>query len=467
MNIKGVLEQMVWWLFLLLLIAIPLPFGAFDGFYWSLFATISSLLLAGYLLLQFFGFQRDFYYQGLYQARYILLLMIVQLIYVAWQSIATSELWPGVISADLPKPAWLHMPENQSIYPGAALPWLAKSLFTISMFTLALCLINTRRRIKWIVYCLLGSAVLHAFVGILAKYSGLHLVPLETVDGHFDVSRGLFVNRNHYAAMVNYGIAMLMISGVYFWYTKPPLYGFRQYVLAFLDTLLSRKLVWCVLLVLLMMCLNFSTSRAAALGMIGSLGGVMAFAILVDAQLRSAWKWYLLILLLMICVVFIGNSSGLMERLHSGALSIGERSEQWRLSIDIFQQHWLFGSGAGTYAEIFQWHRSYGDLRQVVYDQAHSVYVQTLVEQGIVGFILWIAVFVLIIKQMVSGFIRNNSRYVRSVVLGCLLGICMALLQAMVDFNLLLPALNIYFYCIVAIGFSAISVYKRLPDSSA
>ena len=126
----------------------------------------------------------------------------------------------------------------------------------------------------------------------------------------------------------------------------------------------------------------------------------------------------------------------------------------------------MLGTGAGSYIDAFQYYRDFFGLRQTVYDQAHSVFLQTLMEQGVIGFTLWLSSLLAIFILLLRGFRHSQSRYMRSVILGCLVALLTAILQAWVDFNLLLPALNVYFYVIAATGLAATVVYSSHAKQS-
>jgi len=465
MSIIRLIDSAYWFLFLILLIAVPLPFGAYDPFYWSLFGAIASILICVVFLTKIFDKQAD--YSGLYTARYVLMFLLMQILYVAWQITTEGTFFQSAsLGHDLSSPNWFISASSLSADSYAGVAWLARSIFVFIIFILALTLITTRKRIRWAIYTIIASAVFHAVIGLLAKFSSIHLVAEQSLDGHFNVSRGLFVNRNHYAAMVNYGLAMLSVGGFYAVYLKGSVASsLRHQILRVLDVILSRKLVWLCAVVISLVCLSLSTSRAAMLGLVGSFSIIVILAAIFDRQFRLSAKWLFLIAISVVGIIFLNGADGILSRLEEGFLSIGERREQWRVTWQIIQQYWLFGTGAGTYSDVFQYYREFGGLRQTVYDQSHSVFLQTLMEQGVIGFCLWLASIIAMFWCLFLGFRSTGSRYMRSVILGVGIAILMALLQSLVDFNLLLPALNVYFYCLLAIGIAACTVYSPAKNS--
>lgn len=72
-------------------------------------------------------------------------------------------------------------------------------------------------------------------------------------------------------------------------------------------------------------------------------------------------------------------------------LDLGGRTDLWEESIAIFQQHPLFGIGSGALSSPSQ----LGTF-------AHNTFLSILTELGIVGFLLFIAVFVIIFMQAIQ-----------------------------------------------------------------
>jgi hypothetical protein len=83
------------------------------------------------------------------------------------------------------------------------------------------------------------------------------------------------------------------------------------------------------------------------------------------------------------------RSASLNKRLFT--LSSPGRQEQWELALENFDAHPILGSGAGTYERYWLLHRSEpADLRD-----AHSLYLETVSELGVIGLALLMPVLVL------------------------------------------------------------------------
>jgi O-antigen ligase len=92
----------------------------------------------------------------------------------------------------------------------------------------------------------------------------------------------------------------------------------------------------------------------------------------------------------------VATGTSLNKRLFS--FSSNGRIELWRIAVHDFEAHPLAGSGAGSYEGVYLLHRqTSGKVRD-----AHSLYVETLAELGIVG----LALLVLALLVPVVGAVR-------------------------------------------------------------
>jgi hypothetical protein len=101
----------------------------------------------------------------------------------------------------------------------------------------------------------------------------------------------------------------------------------------------------------------------------------------------------------------VGATEQTRERLSS--TSAQGRVELWEAGLEGFEADRLKGSGAGTYFAVWTRH---GDNRQSVVD-AHSVYVETLAELGLVGILLLVVALVALLVGLVP-FRRGPDRCV-------------------------------------------------------
>lgn len=127
----------------------------------------------------------------------------------------------------------------------------------------------------------------------------------------------------------------------------------------------------------------------------------------------------------------------------SGELTDG-RFDIWTDSKRIFQSFFLFGTGFGTYIDIFPSFRSFAG--HLIIDHAHNDYIELLTDGGIIGFGL-AAWFVLAVlghgwkKIMVRG-----DQYSVLLGIGAFTGIIAMLMHSVTDFNMHNGADGLYFF---------------------
>ena len=80
--------------------------------------------------------------------------------------------------------------------------------------------------------------------------------------------------------------------------------------------------------------------------------------------------------------------SNLNDRLFD--LSGNGRVDGWRVAVDVAEEHPLVGSGGGSYRRYWLAQRPYAGVIR----DAHSLYLETLAEYGVLGLALVVALFV-------------------------------------------------------------------------
>ena len=103
---------------------------------------------------------------------------------------------------------------------------------------------------------------------------------------------------------------------------------------------------------------------------------------------------------------------------------------------------------------MFQVFREHGDFRQVLFNQAHNDYLHIWLEQGIVGLGLWLALMTVVLRQAFKTFSHSVSTLVAGAALAGSIVILAALLQSLVDFNLHIINIRLYFFVIMACMFA-------------
>ncbi|MFN3739285.1 MAG: O-antigen ligase family protein [Thermodesulfovibrionales bacterium] len=165
----------------------------------------------------------------------------------------------------------------------------------------------------------------------------------------------------------------------------------------------THLLISASLIILFLFSLIMSTSRTAWLGIMVSLC-VVSFMLF----RRKRQFWYVATGLLMVVVIFYFTVPVVKQRVSqvmmdinaflSGneATSIGARFTMWIASLKIFLNNPLFGAGTGDYnIEIENLVRE-GEIPPFIsrYNQPHSIYMNELATNGLLGFIALVYIFI-------------------------------------------------------------------------
>jgi hypothetical protein len=114
------------------------------------------------------------------------------------------------------------------------------------------------------------------------------------------------------------------------------------------------------------------------------------------------------------------------------------RIKHWRIAVDAFEEHPARGAGAGTFATLWDVRRS----SNFEVKDAHSLYLETLAELGVVGLALLLALVAMILIALVGG-IRAGPRMIYAGLLGASVA---WVLEAGVDWVWEMPAVSAWFF---------------------
>jgi len=318
-----------------------------------------------------------------------------------------------------------------------ALQMLALTMFLALLYRYA----NTERRIRILVFTILGVAVASAIFGILRQTTQQQtgfILPLLKQNQGF----GQFVNKNHFACLMEMafglGLGIILAGGVK-----------RDRVMLYAALLLP---IWTGLVL--------SNSRGGILAMLSQI--VVAALLLLSYRtsvVRSvALKAVLLIILLAgvaLGIAWVGgdrlvnNFEAAGRELNTEATREGaSRNEIWRASLKMFAAHPILGVGLGGYwIGITAYHEASGLMTP---QEAHNDYLELLSSGGLIGFALgvWFAVVVIrrAREKLLSGHGMGAVRF------GAVLGIAGVAAHSLVDFGLHMIANAVVFITLIMIA---------------
>lgn len=304
---------------------------------------------------------------------------------------------------------------------------------------------DSRMQIKRIVFLLLAVAGFEAVYGMMEYASGHQHIFGYAKTAYLDSATGTFVNRNHFANYI--GMTICLSFGVisYLWVKAKKRNQDRGdpiepvILVSFLTVLLGAALL-------------LSRSRAGLFS--------VAFALIIGSffYARKFRKIYFAIIAVLIVAVIIFTfwlgKNPTPDRFLDIPVEISaedSRPAVWKRSLELWLNAPVIGNGAGTFADVFR-NNSRGEIL-ARYLHAHNDYLQTLVETGILGFLLLFSGIGVTVYMIAAGIGKRESRFAKYYGQAMLLAVLVLLAHSIFDFNLQIPANRLTFFAILGLGY--------------
>lgn len=320
---------------------------------------------------------------------------------------------------------------------------------------------NARRFIKLLAAC----AVAYALYGLFVEISGSQTVLGFKKTAYKDSLTSTFLNRNTYATYAGIGVLIFfsMAFGRFFVFLK---YKPRRRVFEYFVTNHAFKISLYMLGVLLLFsALILTNSRG---GIISTILGIVALFISVAISKESGISRKSIISGLIIIGIFVMTffayssvdrlnrfekmlkisqnefvDNTLSYKLNDGSLTT--RAIIYKNSMLASIDSPLFGTGLGTFEDVFRQYRGmdFPFLITARVDFAHSVYIESILEMGYVGFILFILPFFFLFFIFIKGLGARRKNVIFPA-----LGVSSSVLvgiHSFVDFSVQIPAVTLLY----------------------
>jgi len=253
---------------------------------------------------------------------------------------------------------------------------------------------------------------------------------------------GSYVNKNHYAALLEMTLPLALAAGAAVYRA-----GFLPHARPAAPAIKASALMGCGALMLA--ALAASQSRMAFLGALCSLAvmGIISITAVEQRVYRPAPIGRRLLaggaVLAAVGLLFLlVPPKALIERyglLASSGGDIGDaRLGIWRESIPMIKAYPLVGCGLGAYESGFMRFKKVAPMFRV--DFAHNDYLQILVELGIVGLAIGLALVVRIVSSVLRVALFHKESFGWELAVGLAGAITALLLHSGADFSLYIPA---------------------------
>jgi O-antigen ligase len=295
--------------------------------------------------------------------------------------------------------------------------------------------VSSVRSASRIALALLLSAAFQGLYGLLVVVSGHDRIWHVPKRYGLDAATGTFVNRNHFACLLALSLACGLGLILHNARSHEP-GGANHRLVDWFSPARSRNLLIGLLLIVGTAGLFMSLSRAGIL--VGLLGlGWTAAMVRESGRARIRIAVMVLVTLIAILPLLQTGSDRMIRRIESTSQDLGQQGGRvtvWRDSTDIIAAFPAFGSGFGTFHQIYPLFRS-AEVRKF-YRHAHNDALQVVVEGGILGACLLLLLLIPVLR-VVAAALRG---WKGTLAVGYAAGLMAVLLHSLVDFPFRIPA---------------------------
>lgn len=185
------------------------------------------------------------------------------------------------------------------------------------------------------------------------------------------------------------------------------------------------KIIHLVITGLLALCMIYTYSRGCWIGLL-----VAFFLFFVFYDRRFIWIG---VIALLLSPMFLPQT--VIDRFTSVGdttdTSTSYRVYIWMGTMQMFKDYWLCGIGIGT--DAFNMVYPFYSYSSIVAPHSHNLYLQILVENGVLGIAAFLGILVVFYKTVIASILRTKDRLLNGLVIGLAAGLFGYLVQGMFD----------------------------------
>lgn len=368
-----------------------------------------------------------------------------------------------------------------------------QSVTVLLLSMLLVVLVRSRARARWLLAALFATGVAEALLAIGVVLSGSGLSWFGHDLGSSGFATGTFVNRNHFAGMLELAGACgfgLLAAGIQL---RPAAESRVELLRRVLHAVLGTRLIVRVGLAVIVVALVLTRSRMGNAGFFFGLTLAGLAAMVYWRPLPKLLIWLLLSIVAVDVLVLgawvgveklaervaetrlltapdtVQNVAGVAVSVASTEPNEGERWAVAGAGLRLWWQRPWLGHGAGAFRTVFPSAKPASVT--LFYDHAHNDFVEMLVDRGAVGLLLWLASVLGLLALAVNVLRAPGDSLRRGLALASIAGGGALLLHAMVDFNMQIPANRFWFQAVILCGAIASSLpwakRRAVPSAQA
>lgn len=302
---------------------------------------------------------------------------------------------------------------------------------------------KTTRGLILVVFCV---GVFESLYGMFEFFSGHRHIFHLNMDHMITSVTGTYINRNAFAG---YLLMVIPLSMGYLFSREAPRmersFGWRHR----LSSLDGKSLLIGFGIVLMILGLLFSASRMGIASLLLSFSLISLLFRNPESGKKLSRPSVLILGLALLWAVWIGLDA-VISRFFTASEGFEDRWRLWQNTFQIVRDYPLFGSGLGTFTQIFPAYRSF-HIRGLV-THAENDFLQLASEAGLIGAGLLLILFLCLSYRAISGLrsisYRDPERYIG---MGGLMGIFALMFHSLVERNIQIPANALLFTFLWAI----------------
>lgn len=339
--------------------------------------------------------------------------------------------------------------------------WLAL-LPPVGVFLVARSL--SHQQLQRLVYLFLGIAVFQAVLGLIQFGAGSESVFRLGNEHYRNSAVGTYVNRNHLAGLLEMALpvvlALLIATVGQPFELSHRRGGWRQRLLTWGSRQGSRFILYAGMALVILLGMVFTRSRAGILlAMVGLFLSFWVFAWKLGGR-----KVYGTVGVLTFAGAMLALEIGLAPIFKRfAALDDPMQEGRWAIfagTLRAIGEFFPFGSGSGSFAEVFQRFQPVDFLGGFVH-RAHNDYLEWLLVGGLPAAVLIVATLLLYFRQWIKVWRGKQASKFYFIQIGAGVGLFLLLLHTLVDFNLHIPANGIFFAFLLGVFFHPLKVPRR------
>jgi O-antigen ligase len=339
--------------------------------------------------------------------------------------------------------------------------YAALSVAYLACFVVVLMCVRSKERLDRLAYWIVLVGVAQAVLAIVLYSVKAKYFVFYTQVTHV-TTLGTFVNRNHFAGLmelclgVGVGLMLARLGS-----TRDVKLNWKERTVAWLQFLLSPKMILRLLLVVMVIALVLTRSRMGNTGFFASLLVVGLLALAMTRRSAPAMV-KLIISLILVDILVVGTWVGLekvVERAQGPqfGLDVDFRADVAANAVNLVHDFPLVGTGGGSFYNTYIRYRT---LLPGFFDHAHHDYLELAGDFGLIGLGLLGALVISTFWVSALNLARRRSSLPRGISFGVMMALAAIAIHSTVDFNLQIPANALLTVVVLAMGWVA----YRLPS---